>query len=65
MPRKERFRNVGAGKGVKEALDPETLRRLYIEDQLPQADIARRYGCSPQFISQLLHEYELRKPLPS
>lgn len=60
VPRKPRFRNVGAGKGVKAALDPETLRRLYCEEDLPQAEIARRYGCTPQFISQLLHEYELR-----
>jgi DNA-binding transcriptional regulator LsrR (DeoR family) len=60
LPRKERFRNVGAGKGVKGALDRETLRRLYLEEDLSQAEIARRYGCSPQFVSQLLHEYELR-----
>jgi hypothetical protein len=60
LPRKQRFRNVGAGKGVKNALDPETLRRLYFEEDLRQAEIARRYGCTPQFISQLLHEYGLR-----
>lgn len=58
--RKQRFRNIGAGKGVKEALDAVTLRRLYVEEALPQAEIARRYGCSRQFISQLLHEYGLR-----
>lgn len=60
MPRKQRFRNVGAGKGVKDALDRETLRRLYVEEDLSQAEIARRYDCSPQFISQLLHQYDLR-----
>jgi DNA-binding transcriptional regulator LsrR (DeoR family) len=60
MPRKPRFRNVGAGKGVKEALDPETLRRLYVQEGLPQAEIARRYGCTPQFVSQLVFEYGLR-----
>jgi hypothetical protein len=60
MPRKERFRNVGAGKGVKVALDPATLRRLYVEENLSQAEIARRYGCTPQFVSQLMHEYGLR-----
>jgi DNA-binding transcriptional regulator LsrR (DeoR family) len=59
MTRKQRFRNVGAGKGVKDALDAATLRRLYVDEDLPQAEIARRYGCSRQFVSQLLHEYGL------
>jgi DNA-binding transcriptional regulator LsrR (DeoR family) len=59
MPRKPRFRNVGAGKGVKDQLDPDTLARLYLDESLPQSEIARRYGCSPQFISQLVHEYVL------
>lgn len=57
--RKERFRNVGAGKGVKEKLDRETLRSLYVIEGLSQAEIARRHGCSPQFISQLVREYGL------
>ena len=60
MQRKKRYRNVGAGKGVKEALDRETLRRLYFEEDLSQVEIAHRYQCSPQFISQLLQEYNLR-----
>jgi DNA-binding transcriptional regulator LsrR (DeoR family) len=60
VPRKERFRNVGAGKGVKDSLDRETLQRLYVDEDLSQAEIARRYGCSPQYISLLLHEYNLR-----
>jgi hypothetical protein len=59
MPRKPRFRNVGAGKGVKHQLDPDTLARLYLDEKLPQSEIARRYACSPQFISQLVHEYGL------
>jgi hypothetical protein len=63
MPaRKPRFRNVGAGKGVKELLDPDALARLYVEEQLPQAEIARRYGCSVQFVSQLVHEYGIARP---
>jgi hypothetical protein len=61
LPRKPRFRNVGAGKGVKERLDTDTLARLYLDERLPQAEIARRYGCSPQFISQLVHEYGLER----
>jgi hypothetical protein len=60
MPRKQRFRNVGAGKGVKQQLDPETLRHLYLEDGLTQAMIADHYGCTPQFISLLLAEYGIR-----
>lgn len=59
MPRKTRFRNVGAGKGVKAQLDEETLRHLYWEERLSQKEIAQRYHCSPQFISQLLREYGL------
>jgi hypothetical protein len=62
VPRKERFRNVGAGKGVKEALDPATLRRLYLDQGLTQARIARDHGCSPQFVSLLLAEYGISKP---
>jgi len=57
MPRKERFRNVGAGKGVKALLDRETLRHLYVSQGLSQAQIAQRYDCTPQFISLLLREY--------
>lgn len=59
MVRKQRFRNVGAGKGIKEQLNPDTLRRLYFEQKLCQASIARQYGCTPQFVSLLLHEYGL------
>ncbi len=59
MPRKERFRNVGAGKGIKEKLDPKTLHSLYCEQRLTQTEIARHYGCTPQFISRLVHEYGL------
>ncbi len=62
MPRKERFQNVGAGKGVKEQLDAKALAGLYIEEELSQAEIARRFGCSPQFISQLVAEYGLKRP---
>lgn len=57
MTRKQRFRNTGAGKGIKQQLDPGTLRRLYVDDGLTQAEIARRYGCTPQFVSLLLAEY--------
>lgn len=57
MPRKSRFRNTGAGKGVKEELDRESLRRLYVVDGLTLAAIASRYDCTPQFISLLLKEY--------
>lgn len=62
MPRKERFRNVGAGKGVKQQLDPATLGRLYLDDGLTQTAIAQRYGCTPQFISLLLAEYGISSP---
>lgn len=57
MPRKPRFRNVGAGKGIKARLDPATLRELYHERAMTQAEIAHREGCSPQFISKLMREY--------
>lgn len=62
MPRKTRFRNVGAGKGVKERLDPATLRSLYIEQGLTQSEIGRRHDCSAQFVSLLLHEYGIKRP---
>lgn len=61
VPRKERFRNVGAGKGIKAQLDPATLHALYITERLTQADIARRYGCTPQFVSLLVREYGLER----
>jgi len=64
MVRKARFRNVGAGKGVKQALDAETLQRLYIEDGRTQAAIAKEFGCTPQFVSLLAHEYNLQRPSP-
>jgi hypothetical protein len=60
MTRKQRFRNVGAGKGVKEQLDPVTLSRLHIQEKLSQIEIARRFGCSPQFVCQLVAEYGLK-----
>jgi len=63
--RKARFRNVGAGKGVKQALDAETLRRLYVEGGRTQADIAREFGCTPQFVSLLVREYGLRRRVPA
>lgn len=62
--RKARFRNVGAGKGVKQALDAETLRRLYVEEGRTQADIAQEFGCAPQFVSLLVREYNLQRPSP-
>jgi transposase-like protein len=62
MTRKERFRNVGAGKGVKAQLDRAALEQLYCRDGLSQTEIARRFGCSPQFVSQLVHEYGLHRP---
>jgi len=37
--RKQRFRNVGAGKGIKPRLDRETLRALYVSQRLTQAEI--------------------------
>jgi hypothetical protein len=62
MVRKVRFRNVGAGRGVKDRLDTETLRRLYVEEGLTQSEIARRHECSAQFVSLLLREYGIRRP---
>ena len=62
MVRKQRFRNVGAGKGIKERLDAETLGRLYVDERLSQTEIARRFGCTPQFVSLLVREYGLRRP---
>lgn len=63
--RKQRFRNAGAGKGVKELLDRATLNHLSLELGLTQAEIARRYGCSPQFVSLLAREYGIRGVSPS
>ncbi len=63
--RKTRFRNVGAGKGVKEALDAETLQILYVEGGRTQVDIAREFGCTPQFVSLLVHEYGLQRRFPA
>ncbi len=61
MPRKPRFENVGAGKGVKRLLDAETLRRLYCDERLTQTQIAQRYDCTPQFVSLLVREYGLKR----
>jgi hypothetical protein len=63
--RKERFRNAGAGKGVKDRLDPVTLRRLYVAERRTQAQIAREYGCSAQFVSLLLREYGVERHSPA
>lgn len=63
MARKERFRNAGAGKGVKDQLTPQTLKRLYVDEGLTQSEIARRYRCTPQFVSLLVAEYGLRRSL--
>lgn len=60
--RKPRFRNVGAGKGVKDRLDPKTLEQLYVNERRPQSEIAHRYGCSTQFVSQLVREYGIKRP---
>ena len=62
MPRKKRFENRGAGKGVKERLDRVTLSYLYVDEGLSQSEIARRYGCTRQFISLLLIEYGVARP---
>ncbi|MGI8968360.1 MAG: hypothetical protein ACR2GA_04565 [Chloroflexota bacterium] len=63
MPRKTRYRNTGAGKGIKDQLNPALLLDLYCEQRLTQAEIARRFGCTPQFVSLLLREYDIkRKP---
>ncbi|HLJ69394.1 MAG TPA: hypothetical protein VKX16_18725 [Chloroflexota bacterium] len=61
MTRKVRFRNVGAGRGIKSELDETTLKRLLIDERLTQGAVARRYGCSPQFVSQLAREYGLAR----
>ena len=63
-PRKKRFENRGAGKGIKDQLDRSTLSRLYVDEHLSQADIARRYGCSHQYISVLLMEYGITRSPP-
>ncbi|GAC1641214.1 MAG: hypothetical protein NVS4B2_30710 [Chloroflexota bacterium] len=62
MPRKPRFRNIGAGKGVKEQLTAKRLHKLYVDDGLTQSAIAKQFGCTPQFVSLLLAEYGLRTP---
>jgi hypothetical protein len=62
LPRKKRFENRGAGKGVKEQLDRSTLSYLYVDEGHSQSDIARRYGCTRQFISLLLQEYGIARP---
>lgn len=58
--RKQRFRNVGAGKGIKERLDPDTLLAL-LDEGKTQTEIAVQYGCTPQFVSLLVGEYGLRR----
>lgn len=60
-PRKPRFRNVGAGKGVKLRLNAEVLRDLYVGQHLTQAEIARDFGCTPQFVSLLCQEYGIER----
>lgn len=62
MTRKPRFENKGAGKGVKQQLDRATLSYLYVDEGLSQAEIARRYGCTRQFISLLLAEHGIARP---
>jgi hypothetical protein len=61
MPRKPRFRNTGNSRGIKESLDPDTLAHLYREERLTQTQIARTYGCTPQYVSLLLHEYGIER----
>lgn len=56
--RKQRYRNVGAGKGVKARLDPDTLLAL-LQSGRSQAEIARLHDCTPQFVSLLVQEYGL------
>jgi hypothetical protein len=58
--RKPRNRNVGAGKGVKARLDAETLHALLSEGRT-QRSIAEQFGCTPQFVSLLVHEYGLKE----
>jgi hypothetical protein len=58
--RKPRYRNVGAGKGIKERLDHETLEAL-LAKRRTQRSIAEEFGCTPQFVSLLVHEYGLRE----
>jgi DNA-binding transcriptional regulator LsrR (DeoR family) len=62
MPRKSRFENKGAGKGVKDQLDRALLAHLYVDEGLSQQDIALRYGCTHQFISLLIKEYGIARP---
>ena len=57
--RKRRRTNLGRNKGVKAALDPDTLRRLYAIEGLSLREIAVRYDCSAQFISRLCREYDI------
>lgn len=61
LNRKTRFRNVGAGKGVKALLDAPALRRLYVEEGLSQRDIASRYDCSRQYVSALLRAHGISR----
>ena len=58
--RKPRFRNVGAGKGIKARLDADTLRTL-LDHGRSQKEIAEEYGCTPQFVSQLVKHYGIRR----
>jgi transcriptional regulator len=57
--RKPRYRNVGAGKGIKSRLDPDVLQLLLDQGQT-QAEIAADHGCTQQFISVLVREYDLK-----
>jgi hypothetical protein len=63
-PRKPRSRNIGSGGTIKQVLTPETLRELYVVRQHSMSDIAKHYGCSKQYVSQLCHRYQIaRTPL--
>lgn len=59
--RKQRFRNVGLGGAIKAQLTRDVLRELYIEHGQTMAGIAKRYGCTKQYVSQLCREYDIKR----
>jgi len=49
--------NRGHSRGVKEALTPEQLRQLYVQEQRSLAEIAQQFGCSRQYVLVLCRTY--------
>ena len=49
--------NRGNSRGIKEALTPEQLQQLYVQEQRSLAEIAQQFGCSRQYVLTLCRTY--------